>query len=108
MREYQLMPKQPVRKLTADVEKQAISAAVLLVFKEKRPSICFASLGEESLLFKKRVYSFASSGGLTKHLKRKHLFNIKEDRIGCKVCRISLQHKIHLQNHAQSTHETVS
>jgi hypothetical protein len=96
--------------VAADVEKQAISAAMLLVFKEKeeRPRVCFICLGEESLPFQKRVYSFASPGDLTKHFKRKHLSNIKEgDRIRCKVCRMSLQHKMHLLNHAELIHGTV-
>jgi len=75
----------------AEAEKQALSAAMLLVFTEKRPTICFLCLGEQSLPFEKRTKSFASPGDLTKHFKRKHLSNIKEgDRIGCKVCRMSL------------------
>jgi hypothetical protein len=46
---------------------------------------------------------------LTKHFKQKHLTNIKEgDRIECKVCQMSLQRKMHLQNHAESIHGTVS
>jgi hypothetical protein len=93
----------------AEAEKQALSAAMLLVFTEKRPTICFLCLGEQGLRFEKRTKSFASPGDLTKHFKRKHLANIKEgDRIGCKVCRMSLQHKPHLQNHAESIHGTVS
>jgi len=93
----------------AEAEKQALSTAMLVVFTEKRPTICFLCLGDASLAFEKRVYSFASPGDLTKHFKRKHLSNIKEgDRIACKVCRMSLQHKPHLQNHAESIHGTVS
>ncbi|KAI9771037.1 MAG: hypothetical protein M1839_002973 [Geoglossum umbratile] len=95
--------------MAADAEKQALSAAMLLVFTEKRPTICFVCLGEASLPFEKRVYSFASPGDLTKHFKRKHLSNIRRgDRIGCKVCRMSLEHKMHLQNHAARIHGTVS
>ncbi|KAI9761350.1 MAG: hypothetical protein M1840_001974 [Geoglossum simile] len=71
--------------VAADAEKQVLSAAMLLVFTEKRPTICFVCLREASLLFKKRVYSFASPGDLTKHFKRKHLSNIRGgDWIGCK------------------------
>lgn len=93
----------------AAAEKQALSAAMLSLFADKRPTICFLCLGKQSLRFKKRVKAFASSGDLTKHFKRKHLFNIREeDRIGCKVCQMSLQHKQHLQNHAESIHGTVS
>ena len=95
--------------VAADAEKQALSAAMLLVFTEKRPTICFVCLGEASLPFEKRVYSFASPGDLTKHFKRKHLSNIRGgDWIRCKVCRMSLEHKMHLRNHALKIHETVS
>lgn len=93
----------------AEAEKQALSNAMLLVYTEKRTTTCFLCLGEQSLPFQKRTYKFASPGDLTKHFKRKHLANIKEgDRLECKVCRMGLQHKHHLQNHALSIHGTVS
>jgi hypothetical protein len=93
----------------AEAEKQALSNAMLLVFTEKRTTTCFLCLGEQSLRFEKRTYKFASPGDLTKHFKRKHLAHIKEgDRLKCKVCRMGLQHKQHLQNHAESIHGTVS
>ncbi|KAH0552930.1 hypothetical protein GP486_006872, partial [Trichoglossum hirsutum] len=63
--------------VAADTEKQALSAAMLLVFMETKSTICFVCLGEASLPFKKRVYSFASPGDLTKHFKQKHLSNIR-------------------------------
>ncbi|KAI9761205.1 MAG: hypothetical protein M1840_002005 [Geoglossum simile] len=95
--------------VAADAEKQALNTAMLLVFMEERPTICFIYLGEASLLFEKRVYSFASPGDLTKYFKRKHLSNIRGgDWIKCKVCRISLEHKMHLQNHALKIYGTVS
>jgi hypothetical protein len=93
----------------AEAEKQALSDAMLLVFTEKRTTTCFLCLGEQSLPFEKRTYKFASPGDLTKHFKRKHLAHIKEgDRLRCKVCRMGLQHKQHLQNHAETIHGTVS
>jgi hypothetical protein len=83
--------------VAAAAEKQALSVAMLSVFKDKRPTICFLCLGERSLPFEKRVKSFATPGDLTKHFKRKHLSNVREgDRIGCKVCRMPLEHKMHL------------
>jgi hypothetical protein len=92
----------------AEAEKQALSDAMLLVFTEKRTTTCFLCLGEQSLPFEKRTYKFASPGDLTKHFKRKHLAHIKEgDRLRCKVCRMGLQHKQHLLNHAESIHGTV-
>ena len=93
----------------AEAEKQALKDAMLLVFTEKRTTTCFLCLGEQSLPFEKRTYKFASPGDLTKHFKRKHLAHIKEgDRLQCKVCRMGLEHKQHLQNHAESIHGTVS
>jgi hypothetical protein len=93
----------------AKAEKQALSDAMLLVFTEKRTTICFLCLGEESLPFKRRTKKFASPGDLTKHVKRKHLSHIKEgDRLECKACQMGLQHKQHLQNHALSIYRAVS
>ncbi|CAG8982679.1 hypothetical protein HYALB_00000958 [Hymenoscyphus albidus] len=93
----------------AEAKKRALSAAMLSVYTEKRPTICFVCLGEEGLLFEKRVYSFASPGDLTKHFKRKHLSNITQgNMVGCKVCRMSLDHMMHLQNHAARIHGTIS
>jgi hypothetical protein len=92
-----------------NAKKQALSAAMLLVFTEKRPTICFVCLREASLLFEKRVYSFASSGDLTRHFKQKHLSNIRRgDWIRCRICQMFLEHKIHLQNHAARIHGMVS
>jgi hypothetical protein len=56
-----------------------------------------------------RVKLFACAGDLTKHFKRKHLSNIREgDCIKCKVCLMTLEHKMHLQNHAFTIHGTIS
>jgi hypothetical protein len=82
---------------------------MLLVFIEKKTTTYFLYLGEQSLPFEKRTYKFTSLGDLTKHFKQKHLAYIKEgDRLKYKVCRIGLQHKQYLQNHAESIHGTVS
>jgi hypothetical protein len=77
-------------------KKQALSAAMLSVFKDKRPTICFLCLREQSLSFEKRVKSFASPGDLTKYFKRKYLSNYGGGRIERNVCQMILQHKIHL------------
>lgn len=92
-----------------DAKKEALRAAMLKVFKEERPTICFVCLGEESLPLEKRVYSFASPGDLTKHFKRKHLSNIREgDQVDCKVCQMPLEHKAHFRHHGHLIHGTVS
>jgi len=81
----------------AKAENQALRDAMLLVFIEKRTTTCFLCLGEQSLPFKKRTYKFAKPRDLTKHFKQKHLANIKEgDLLKCKVCQMSLEHKMHL------------
>lgn len=95
--------------MAAIAEEQALSAAMLSVFTEKRPLICFVCLGRKSLPIEKRVYAFASPGDLTKHFKRKHLSQIKErQRPERNVCPMQLKHKMHFQNHAFSIHDTVS
>lgn len=95
--------------MAARAEEQALSAAMLSVFTEKRPLICFVCLGQKSLPFEKRVYAFASLGDLTKHFKRKHLSQIKEgQKLQCTICLMELKHKMHFQNHALKIHGTVS
>jgi hypothetical protein len=93
----------------ARAEDQALSAAMLSVFTEKRPLTCFVCLGRRSLPFEDRVYAFASPGDLTKHFKRKHLSRIIEgQRPFCHICPMQLEHKMHFQNHALNIHGTVS
>lgn len=83
--------------MAVNTEKQALSAAMLLVFIETRPTIYFVYLEEASLLFEKCVYSFESLKDLTKHFKQKHLSNIREgDKIECKVYQMSLKYKMYL------------
>ncbi len=95
--------------VAATAEEQALKAAMLSVFTEKRPLICFVCLGQKGLEFAKRVYIFASPGDLTKHFKQKHLFQVKEgDKPNCDVCLMQLEHKMHFQNHALAIHGTVS
>jgi len=92
-----------------DPLKKELDLAMLSVYREKRPKICFLCLGNEHLPIYKRVYSFKTPGDLSKHFKRKHLSNLSEDKqIECRLCSMSLEHKMHLQNHALSIHGTVS
>src|SRR6266480_4915970 len=73
-----------------DLDKEAIEAAKVSVYKEKRPTICFVCLGE-NLPMDQRIRSFYTSGDLSKHFKRKHLEFIKEgDSLGCKLCQVPL------------------
>jgi hypothetical protein len=64
--------------------KQALSAAMLSVFKERRPTVYFRCLGDISLPLEKHIYRFAKLGDPTKPFKRRHLGNIGEGgRIEC-------------------------
>jgi hypothetical protein len=92
-----------------DPTKQALEAAMVSVFKEKRPSRCFVCLGNKNLPLDKRVHCFSTSTDLSKHFRRRHLSQIKDgEKIGCEVCTISLEHKMHFQRHAIDIYGTVS
>ncbi|KAF1814282.1 hypothetical protein P152DRAFT_465179 [Eremomyces bilateralis CBS 781.70] len=94
---------------SAEPMEKEIEAAMLSVFKEKRPTICFLCLGNVALPLTTRVYSFSIPSDLSKHFRRKHLSNIRDgERIDCRVCNILLNCKMHLQNHAMKIHGTVS
>ncbi|OCK73812.1 C2H2 finger domain protein [Lepidopterella palustris CBS 459.81] len=88
---------------------KALEAAKVLVYRDKRPKICFLCLGNENLSIKQRIFSFCTPGDLSKHFKRKHLSNIREgEKIQCRLCKVALAHKMHLQRHAHEVHGTVS
>jgi hypothetical protein len=88
---------------------QAFNMAMQLVYQEKRPTICFLCLGNQNLQMSKRIHSFTTPGDLSKHFRRWHISNLKNGKeITCNLCNISLQDKMHLQNHAMKIHGTVS
>jgi hypothetical protein len=93
-------------------EDEALKAAMLSVYvkdEKERPTICFMCLGNEKAPFNTRVYSFSSPSDLSKHFKRKHLRPITEGQtLGCELYKMSLDHKMHLQNHAARIHGTIS
>ncbi|KAF2184180.1 hypothetical protein K469DRAFT_580926, partial [Zopfia rhizophila CBS 207.26] len=90
-----------------DLDEQALEAAKVSMYKEKRLRIFFLCLGE-NLPIERRIQEFSTLGDLSKHLKRKHLQYIKEgDSLRCKLCQVSLAHKMHLQRHALEVHGTV-
>jgi hypothetical protein len=118
-RMYPLQPKRLSRCITApdkseedfqlDANKETLEAAKVLVYKDKRPTICFLCLGKENLPLEDRVHSFSSPSDLTKHFKRKHLAHLnEEDCSGCDLCEVGLTNKMHLQRHAYDVHGTVS
>lgn len=75
IRQTSLIPskKTSLQLTVAQAKKQALNNAILLVFTEKKTTICFFCLRKQSLSFKKRTYKFASLRDLTKHFKQKHL-----------------------------------
>jgi hypothetical protein len=88
---------------------QAFNVAMLSVYQEERPTICFLCLGNQNLPMSKRIQPFSTPGNLSKHFQWKHLSNLKKgEEITCNLCRISLQHKMHLQSHAMKIHGIVS
>jgi hypothetical protein len=92
-----------------DNEQQALEAARVAVYKKKRPKIYFLYLGNETSPLAQRIYPFRSPGDLSKHFRRKHLNHFKErERLSCKLCKIPLTDKTHLQRHAINVHGTVS
>ena len=77
--------------------------------RSKRWMLVGVQVEEANRLLSVRIKFFASSGDLSKHFKRKHLRHIMDrDRLECKICQMPLQHKMHLQNHPQKVHGTVS
>jgi hypothetical protein len=90
-------------------EEEALEAAKVSVFKEKRPKVCFLCLGNEGLPLVQRIYPFGTPGDLSKHFGRKHLQHINDGMgLSCNLCKVHLSDKMHLQRHAYDVHGTVS
>ena len=55
------------------------------------------------------INPFYSPGNLSKHFKQYHLSNLQpNERLHCRLCNKTLDHKMHLQNHAKTVHGTIS
>jgi hypothetical protein len=99
----------PPVKSQLEYEEEALEAAKVSVFKEKRPKVCFLCLGNEGLPLAQRKYPFSTPGDLSKHFGRKHLKHIKSgEGLSCNLCKVALSDKMQLQRHAQDIHGTVS
>ncbi|KAF1935123.1 hypothetical protein EJ02DRAFT_471417 [Clathrospora elynae] len=84
----------PPVKSQLECKEEALEAAKVLVYKEKRP---------------KRIRPFGTPGNLSKHFERKHLKHIESGKgLSCNLCKVPLLDKMHLQQHAQEIHRTVS
>lgn len=98
----------PPVKSQLEFDEEALEAAKVAVYKEKRPKICFLCLGDEELPLEDRIYPFSSPGDLSRHFRRKHLNHFKEgERLSCKLCKVPFVDKMHLQRHAIDAHGTV-
>ncbi|KAF1935665.1 hypothetical protein EJ02DRAFT_484092 [Clathrospora elynae] len=97
----------PPVKSQLEYKEEALEAAKVLVYKEKRLKVCFLCLGNKGLPLAQRIHPFGTPGNLTKHLERKHLRHIKSgDGLSCNLCKVPLEDKMHLQQHAQDIHGT--
>ncbi|KAK2778403.1 C2H2 finger domain-containing protein [Colletotrichum kahawae] len=90
--------------------------SVFITNDKERPRRCFICIGQALDLspddkgrLDELTHEFYTSNDLTKHFRKKHLSKVADgDRAECKVCRLPLDHKMHLQNHAMRIHGTVS
>jgi hypothetical protein len=90
-------------------DEEALEAAKVSVYQEKRPKRCWKCVGNPNLPIEDRVYEFSSQSDLSKHFKRKHLQYIKEGQsLRCELCKVSLANKMHLQRHGLVVHGTVT
>lgn len=96
-------------KLAPSASDIALSQAILLIKTDKRLTKCFLCLGSPALPLRERVASYATLGSLSRHFLRKHIKKLKEqEQIDCQICNVRLEHRQHLQNHAEAFHRTVS
>lgn len=97
---------------------EAVGSAITSVFvrnQKERSRRCFLCVGRATTLMPydpdidRLIKPFYSPGDLSKHFKRHHLSNLQSDEeLICRLCRLSLDHKMHLQNHAETVHGIVS
>lgn len=98
--------------------KSLLQAAVMSLFvkdERERPRRCFVCVGAALSLppddprIEELTHEFYTPGDLSKHFRRRHLSTLQaNDSSECRVCDMTLEHKMHLQNHAHLVHGTVS
>ncbi|KAI2479406.1 DUF3435 domain containing protein [Pyrenophora tritici-repentis] len=77
----------PPVKSQLEYEEEALEAAKVSVYKEKRLKVCFLCLGNEGLPLAQRIHPFSTPGDLSKHFERKHLKHIKSgEGVSCNLC----------------------
>jgi hypothetical protein len=103
---------------TKDIASSPLGDAITSVFvqsRTERSRRCFLCVGRATTLqppdpaIHGLIKPFYSPGDLSKHFKRHHLSNIQpSERLYCRLCDEALENKMHLQNHAETIHGTVS
>jgi hypothetical protein len=94
---------------TANPLDAALEKAIVSVYKDKRPVHCFMCVGNKKKPIVERIYKFRTPGEVSRHFKSVHLAKIKEgETVGCDLCIVRLDNKMHLQRHGLSVHGTVS
>jgi hypothetical protein len=85
-------------------------ASVRVKTPEQRPTICFLCVGDSRLSIKERTRIYKTAGALTRHVRRKHVNRPwpEGNMVKCNVCDMDLESKMHLMNHAETVHGTVS
>lgn len=76
---------------------------------ECRPTQCIFCLGQEDLSLERRIKSFHSRGTLKRHFQNNHLQHHPDGQpIDCPhpLCKLTLEDKASLQNHAAMVHKT--
>jgi hypothetical protein len=103
---------------TKDAASSALGDAITSVFiksRTERSRRCFLCVGRATTLQPSDpavhglIKPFYSTGDLSRHFKRHHLSNLQlNEKPCCRLCDETLDHKMHLQNHAETVHGTVS
>ena len=97
----------PPAKSQLEHDEEALEAAKVSVYKEKRLKKCWKCIGNPNLPIEERIYEFSREGDLGKYFKRKHLQYIKKgESLHCELYQVSLENKMHLQRHGLDVHGT--
>lgn len=89
--------------------RQAI-ASVQVGSSSQRLTICFLCVGDRRLPMNERTRVYKTPGSLSRHFRGKHVNPPWPEgkTVKCNICSVELEHKMHLMNHAESAHGTVS
>ncbi|KAH7186118.1 uncharacterized protein B0J16DRAFT_146505 [Fusarium flagelliforme] len=103
---------------TKDTAGSILGNAITSVFiksRTERSQRCFLCVGQATILqpsdpaVNKLIKPFYSFGDLSRHFKRHYLSNLQpNEKLHCRLCDERLDHKMHLQNHVETVHGTVS